>query len=234
MSWKAAAIPSRGTATAMTSGWLVRSAVNWGAATRKRTAPAAMNEPPAPNATRPARRVAGTSRAPIAWPTRTAAAAEMPNGTMKVRLARVRATWWAARFHNSVGVDQSDRAGLERLARYFLRSPVSLQRLSWDESTDEARYALKATPASQPHDAAEPDTAAEETLSGLELLARIITHIPEPRHHLARYYGAYSAVSRARRRRDVPADSTSDPDSDTAPHTPADSTAPCRNRLWPT
>ena len=134
--------------------------------------------------------------------------------------------------HNAVGVDHADRAGLERLARYFLRSPVSLQRLSWDESTDEARYALKATPASQPHDAAEPDTAAEETLSGLELLARIITHIPEPRHHLARYYGAYSSVSRARRRRDVPADSTSDPDSDTAPHTPADSTAPRRNRLW--
>jgi hypothetical protein len=34
-----------------------------------------------------------------------------------------------------------------------------------------------------------------------EFLARVIMHIPEPRRHLVRYYGAYSNVARGRRRR---------------------------------
>ena len=32
-------------------------------------------------------------------------------------------------------------------------------------------------------------------------MARLLMHIPEPRRHLARYYGAYSNVSRGRRRK---------------------------------
>jgi hypothetical protein len=32
------------------------------------------------------------------------------------------------------------------------------------------------------------------------LLARVLIHLPEPRRHLVRYYGAYSSVVRARRR----------------------------------
>lgn len=34
-----------------------------------------------------------------------------------------------------------------------------------------------------------------------EFLARLLMHIPEPRLHVIRYYGAYSSVIRARRRR---------------------------------
>jgi len=34
-----------------------------------------------------------------------------------------------------------------------------------------------------------------------EFLARVIMHVPEPRRHLVRYYGAYSNVSRGKRRR---------------------------------
>jgi hypothetical protein len=39
------------------------------------------------------------------------------------------------------------------------------------------------------------------TVDPAEFLARVIMHIPEPRKHLVRYYGAYSNVSRGRRKR---------------------------------
>ena len=38
-----------------------------------------------------------------------------------------------------------------------------------------------------------------------ELLARLLMHIPAPRLHLVRYYGRYSHVARARRRREMEA-----------------------------
>jgi hypothetical protein len=40
-----------------------------------------------------------------------------------------------------------------------------------------------------------------ETFGPAEFLARVIMHIPEPRRHLVRYYGAYSNVVRGKRRR---------------------------------
>jgi len=40
-----------------------------------------------------------------------------------------------------------------------------------------------------------------EAFGPAEFLARVIMHIPEPRRHLVRYYGAYSNVSRGTRRR---------------------------------
>ena len=40
-----------------------------------------------------------------------------------------------------------------------------------------------------------------ETFDPVEFLARVIMHVPEPRRHLVRYYGAYSNVSRGKRRR---------------------------------
>jgi hypothetical protein len=44
---------------------------------------AAMNVAPRAIAAKPARRVSALSPRPTAWPTRTVAAMEMPNGTMK-------------------------------------------------------------------------------------------------------------------------------------------------------
>ncbi len=42
---------------------------------------------------------------------------------------------------------------------------------------------------------------AEEHFDQREFLARVLMHVPEPRRHLVRYYGAYSNASRGRRRR---------------------------------
>lgn len=42
--------------------------------------------------------------------------------------------------HNEVVVQPGDGDGLERLARYLARPPVSLQRMEWDRETGEVLY----------------------------------------------------------------------------------------------
>jgi hypothetical protein len=96
--------------------------------------------------------------------------------------------------HNTVTVAPDDGGGPERLARYLLRAPVSLERLAFDEEAGLASYRCR------------PDhelfTGGAAGCDAAELLARVLIHIPEPRRHLVRYYGAYSSVVRARRRAD--------------------------------
>jgi hypothetical protein len=85
---------------------------------------------------------------------------------------------------------------VERLARYNMRPPISLERMQWG-GDGEVLYRRKGG-----HDggARQPGDAAE-TFDPAEFLARVIMHIPEPRRHLVRYYGAYSNVARGKRRR---------------------------------
>ena len=99
--------------------------------------------------------------------------------------------------HTSVTVPPDDREGLERLARYLLRPPVSLERLHVDEHAQAIAYVPRCKPGFQAPTAApaEPE----------DFLARVVMHIPDPRRHTIRYYGAYSSVVRARRRREAPA-----------------------------
>ena len=85
-----------------------------------------------------------------------------------------------------------DRTGLERLARYLLRPPVSLERLRLEPGLALYRHKRAARRDGEPFDPA-------------ELLARLLMHIPAPRLHLVRYYGRYSHVARARRRRQMEA-----------------------------
>ncbi len=94
--------------------------------------------------------------------------------------------------HNTVTVAPDDNGGLERLARYLLRAPASLERLAFDKEAGLAWYR------SRPGH--EPITGETASCDASELLARVLVHIPEPRRHLVRYYGAYSSVVRARRR----------------------------------
>jgi len=94
--------------------------------------------------------------------------------------------------HYDVIVEPEDSAALERLARYLLRPPVSLDRLQWTDGSHEVAYARKAKdgqPGEQKH------------LEALDFLARVIAHVPEPRLHMVRYMGHYSNVSRGRRRK---------------------------------
>ena len=98
--------------------------------------------------------------------------------------------------HTSVTVPPDDRDGLERLARYLLRPSVSLDRLQVDEHAQVIAYAARSKPGLQACTAATP-------VGPTEFLARVVMHIPEPRRHVIRYYGAYSSVVRARRRREA-------------------------------
>ena len=102
--------------------------------------------------------------------------------------------------HNRVRVEPEDGRAVERLARYIMRPPISLERIRWSGDS-EVLYRPKAC-----HDgrARQPGDPAE-TFDPAEFLARVIMHIPEPRRHLVRYYGAFSNVSRGKRRRQAEA-----------------------------
>ena len=125
-----------------------------------------------------------------------------------------------------MSIDRDDGPAIERLARYVMRSPVSLERILYDEDADKVTYALKGSRPDRlrPHDAHEPDTIAEETLDAQEFVARVLVHIPEPRLHLAHYFGAYSSCLRARRRTLDSPDAPDEP-----PGVPLPS---ARRRLW--
>ena len=96
----------------------------------------------------------------------------------------------AQRVKNGVTVEPGDGAGVERLARYLLRPPLSLERMRFDE-TGTVLYRRKA----QSHFG-----CLEAAFDPMDFLARLLMHIPQPRLHTVRYYGEYSSVVRARRR----------------------------------
>jgi hypothetical protein len=75
--------------------------------------------------------------------------------------------------HKRVRVEPEDSAAVERLARYILRPPFSLERMGWD-GAGEVRYRRKAG-----HDGGRHPVGDEmETFEPAELLARVIMHIP--------------------------------------------------------
>jgi hypothetical protein len=88
--------------------------------------------------------------------------------------------------HNRVTVSAQDKDGLERLARYLVRSPVSLERLELDGAL--VRYR---------HKRAHP--ALGEAFDAHDFLARVLMHVPAPRLHTVRYYGHYASAARGRR-----------------------------------
>jgi hypothetical protein len=97
--------------------------------------------------------------------------------------------------HNRVRVEPEDQAAVERLARYIMRPPISLERMAWD-GAGEVCYRRK-----RGHESTGLKEREIEAFDPAEFLARVIMHIPEPRRHLVRYYGWYSNVSRGKRRK---------------------------------
>ena len=90
--------------------------------------------------------------------------------------------------HNAVTIRADDPGGIERLARYLARPPLSLERLRLEPGLARYRHKRAQERRGEPFDPA-------------EFLARLLMHIPAPRLHLVRYYGHYAHVPRARRRR---------------------------------
>jgi len=90
-----------------------------------------------------------------------------------------------------------DTTGLERLCRYLLRCPVSLERIHWTPGAKTLFYQSKQ------HANDDPlfSHPKGETLDVFEFTARVLNQIPEPRTHGVRYFGAYSSTARALRKK---------------------------------
>jgi hypothetical protein len=116
-------------------------------------------------------------------------------GLMSDERARVLMSW---RHNSGFSVDDSvrfepeDRKSMEKVARYLLRPPLSLERMTYSKGDDQVAYRRKGK---------NGRPGGEERFDALDFLARVIAHIPPPRVHLVRYLGHYSNVSRGRRRK---------------------------------
>lgn len=102
---------------------------------------------------------------------------------------------------DSVRIPAGENTTLEKVARYMLRSPVSLSRMQWSPGSPHVLYAPKNS-----HDDPRELFPRLEKIDALEFLARVITQIPEPRRHLLFYYGHYSNVLRGRRKISQPSE----------------------------
>jgi hypothetical protein len=111
----------------------------------------------------------------------------------------------------SVRIPVGEKKGLEDVARYMLRAPVSLSRMRWNRADKELFYVPNGS-----HDDAEDLWVEGQRIDALEFVARVITQIPEPRRHLLFYYGRYANAVRGQRLRCQPQSQAPD-NNDTQP-----------------
>ena len=95
--------------------------------------------------------------------------------------------------HNEGRIVANDAEGRERLTRYLIRPPVSLERLTYDRENQQVFYQGK---------------TQTYTYHPLDFLAYVSLHIPDKSEQMVRYYGWYSNKSRGLRKKDKPAFST--------------------------
>jgi len=101
--------------------------------------------------------------------------------------------------HTAVRVLPEEPKTAERVLRYLLRPPVANARTR-DASQVEIIYTDTLH-----------DSPQALTLEPLDFLARATSHIPQPRQHQLRYYGAYAPRARSARRKRLTADSDPSP-----------------------
>jgi len=96
--------------------------------------------------------------------------------------------------HAARTVEAADREGLERLCRYGLRSPLSLERLSVGPE-GQVRYQLR-----------KPwiDGRTEIVIEPIAFLRRLAALVPAPYTNLVRYHGVFANRSRDRYRIPLP------------------------------
>ena len=87
--------------------------------------------------------------------------------------------------HNEGRVVANDMEGRERLAKYLIRPPVSLERLTYDRKNQQVFYQGK---------------TQTYTYQPLDFLAYVSLHIPNKGEQIVRYYGWYSNKSRGLRK----------------------------------
>jgi hypothetical protein len=115
-------------------------------------------------------------------------------GILEDNAARSMLEWPHSGFHvhDSVFVPEADTDFALRLARYCARNPVALERMEFSARAEKVSYRSDKT---------EGLTARTEMLDPLEFLARLVTHIPDRRQVMTRYYGWYANRPRGVRRK---------------------------------
>ena len=117
-------------------------------------------------------------------------------------------SWRHSGFSVHGDVKAHDRDSAARLGRYMIRCPLVLERLSLDQDSGEILYRSRPSRTSHP----EGEVARWDVY---ELIARVLDHLPPPRHQLVRYWGYYSNVSRGKRRAASLRLAATDPDDET-------------------
>lgn len=107
-------------------------------------------------------------------------------------------SWPHSGFNVHIGeaIAVNDKESLTRVARYMLRAPVILSRISYDREQQTVRIGPQRSRGGEP-----------AVLDVLDFVARLTVQIPDPHERLVLYYGPYSNASTQRRvsgDRDVP------------------------------
>ena len=99
--------------------------------------------------------------------------------------------------HAGVPVAAQDRAGRERLLRYFARPMFAGERLVWAGGGTQVRYRLPwaALQGHRPEQQQQQQRTIELRLSASEFLDRVAALIPPPRKHRHRYFGVLASNS---------------------------------------
>ena len=91
-------------------------------------------------------------------------------------------------------INPGDQEGLEKLAQYIIRAPLSQERLLYIPASEVpdgiARVIYRGK-----------NSSVRESFMALDWLARLVTHIPNKGEQLVRYYGYYSNKSRGMRKK---------------------------------
>jgi hypothetical protein len=116
-------------------------------------------------------------------------------GRITKELVEKLGTWRHSGFHVFCGdpIEVGNETSMENLARYIIRASLSQERMTYVEDEGKVIYQAK-------------DGSEKKEFTGLEWLANICSHIPNPREHMVRYYGQYSNAARGKRKKQEAAD----------------------------
>jgi len=103
-------------------------------------------------------------------------------------------SWPHSGFHVHLGpvIHDNEREQLKATARYGARAPLALSRLTYDRQRQEVSYTY-----TNPYDKRD----YTEKITPHELIARLMTHIPDPWEHTTRYFAWYSNRTRGVRKK---------------------------------
>jgi hypothetical protein len=105
-------------------------------------------------------------------------------------------TWHHSGFHVYCGdvIRPDDEEGLEHLAHYIIRAPISQERMIYIAASETPGGIAKVIYTGK-------NSRVREQFTALDWLARLVTHIPNKGEQLIRYYGFYSNKVRGVRKK---------------------------------